>query len=51
VISNEIKYALPHSETKNFSQLFRDIESRIVQTGSPIRSYGVSMTTLEEVVI
>lgn len=43
----ELSYILPHDEVKNFAPLFNDIESSGPQLG--IVSYGVSMTTLEEV--
>lgn len=44
----ELSYILPHDAVKNFAPLFNDIESAMgAQLG--ILSYGVSMTTLEEV--
>lgn len=44
----ELSYVLPHDAVKNFAPLFNDIEG---PTGTQlgILSYGVSMTTLEEV--
>lgn len=44
----ELSYILPHDAVKNFAPLFNDIESS-VGTQLGILSYGVSMTTLEEV--
>lgn len=44
----ELSYILPHDAVKNFAPLFKDVEGPTgVQLG--ILSYGVSMTTLEEV--
>ena len=44
----ELSYILPHDAVKNFAPLFNDVEG---PTGTQlgILSYGVSMTTLEEV--
>jgi hypothetical protein len=49
VIANEVKYALPHSEVGKFPLLFEQFESAIASDSSAIQSYGVSLTTLEEV--
>lgn len=44
----ELSYILPHDAVKNFAPLFNDIEGP-AGTQLGILSYGVSMTTLEEV--
>lgn len=44
----ELSYILPHDAVKNFAPLFNDIEGP-AGTQLGIQSYGVSMTTLEEV--
>ena len=49
VVANEVKYSLPHSEVANFPPLFAEFEEKIAKKLGSIRSYGVSMTTLEEV--
>ncbi|CAG7816037.1 unnamed protein product [Allacma fusca] len=48
VIAHEIKYSLPHSETSKFAGIFAEFEREIAK-GATLNSYGVSMTTLEEV--
>lgn len=48
----ELSYILPHDAVNFFAPLFGDIEAEIVKRGTSrlgICSYGVSMTTLEEV--
>ena len=47
-ISKELKYVLPTSELPNFEKLFQELES-IGKTELGIESYGVSLTTLEDV--
>jgi hypothetical protein len=49
VVANEVKYSLPHSEVDKFPSLFAEFEDHIDKKVGTIRSYGVSMTTLEEV--
>jgi len=49
VVANEVKYSLPHSEVANFPPLFAEFEDHIEKESGTIRSYDVSMTTLEEV--
>ncbi|ODM93723.1 ATP-binding cassette sub-family A member 5 [Orchesella cincta] len=49
VIGKEIKYCLPHSDVNVFAELFSDLETLMAAQDSPFKSYGVSMTTLEEV--
>lgn len=43
----EISYSLPHEKSKLFEALFNDIETKKNQL--EIDSYGVSITTMEEV--
>ena len=43
----EVGYSLPHEKSKQFEALFNDIETKKKQLG--IDSYGVSITTMEEV--
>ena len=43
----EVSYSLPHEKSKQFEALFNDIENKKQQLG--IDSYGVSITTMEEV--
>lgn len=47
----ELSFILPHNSVDNFAQLFAAIEQEIKTKGNRlgISSYGVSMTTLEEV--
>eukprot|EP00043_Microstomoeca_roanoka_P002430 m.38349 g.38349 ORF g.38349 m.38349 type:complete len:1691 (-) comp11480_c1_seq1:2027-7099(-) len=47
--STEVSYALPHSETRRFGALFGQLTTEKQQLG--LRSFGVSMTTLEEVFV
>jgi ATP-binding cassette subfamily A (ABC1) protein 3 len=47
-ISKELKYVLPTSELPNFENLFKELES-IGKSELGIESYGVSLTTLEDV--
>jgi len=49
VVANEVKYSLPHPEVAKFPPLFAEFEDHIEKKSGIIRSYGVSMTTLEEV--
>lgn len=46
---NEIKYPLPYSAVPNFPSLFSDLEKLKNDTTKNIQSYGISMTSLEEV--
>eukprot|EP01084_Bolivina_argentea_P154983 270135_1 len=46
-VGNEIKYQLPFEETDKFAQLFETLDNKKDELG--IGSYGISMTTLEEV--
>jgi len=48
-VANEVKYSLAHAEISKFQLLFAEFEEHIAQSIGGIRSYGVSMTTLEEV--
>lgn len=48
LLAREVKYALPHSEASKFPSLFADLEAEMA-SGESIVSFGVSMTTLEEV--
>jgi len=48
VIGNEVKYGLPHSKVDRFAPMFKAFENEIAST-SAIVSFGVSLTTLEEV--
>jgi ATP-binding cassette subfamily A (ABC1) protein 5 len=47
----EISLILPHNSVSNFASLFNELETEIHQNGNRlhISSYGISMTTLEEV--
>ena len=48
----ELSYSLPQSEMENFSDLFNALDAyktSVSQQSSGINSYGVSMTSLEEV--
>jgi len=49
VIGSEVKYSLPHSQVSKFSSLFAALENTEASNANGIKSYGVSMTTLEEV--
>ena len=46
-VSSEISYQLPTSSSKQFKQFFSDFDENLDNLG--IRSYGVGITTLEEV--
>lgn len=47
---HEVSFILPHEEVHTFAKLFSAIEQAITTKSSlGIESYGVSMTTLEEV--
>ena len=46
-VSNELAMQLPHEQTHKFSDLFKEFDTRMDQL--KISSYGVSVTTLEEV--
>ncbi|XP_071953037.1 phospholipid-transporting ATPase ABCA3-like [Antedon mediterranea] len=46
-IGNELTFILPHEEVAQFEGLFNNMEKRSNDLG--IRSYGVSVTTMEEV--
>lgn len=46
-ISKELKYILPKDEIENFESLFKDLEENKEEYG--IQSFGVSLTTLEDV--
>jgi len=47
----EISFILPHSCVSKFASLFNELEAEIHLNGNKlhISSYGISMTTLEEV--
>ncbi|RWS12308.1 hypothetical protein B4U79_09945 [Dinothrombium tinctorium] len=45
----EVSYMLPHAEVSKFHSLFTKIESFMNSAEAKVRSYGISMTTLEEV--
>lgn len=47
----EISLILPHNSVTKFASLFNELETEIHQNGNRlhISSYGISMTTLEEV--
>ncbi|KAG0417514.1 hypothetical protein HPB47_005542, partial [Ixodes persulcatus] len=47
--STEIAFILPMDSTYNFANLFSAIESAVSEEAMGIKSYGISMTTLEEV--
>ncbi|XP_042143725.1 cholesterol transporter ABCA5 [Ixodes scapularis] len=47
--STEIAFILPMDSTYNFANLFGAIESAVSDEAMGIKSYGISMTTLEEV--
>ncbi|XP_054155382.1 cholesterol transporter ABCA5-like [Oppia nitens] len=47
--TSEVYYILPPSETHLFPQLFEALEQNITQPDGFIQSFGISMTTLEEV--
>jgi ATP-binding cassette subfamily A (ABC1) protein 5 len=49
--ASEVFYILPRNETQHFPELFKALEDSITNKDSIIRSYGISMTTLEEVFI
>ena len=46
-VSSEISYQLPTSSSKQFKQFFQEFDENLDNLG--IRSYGVGITTLEEV--
>ena len=46
-VSSEIAYQLPTSSSKQFKKFFQDFDQNLDTLG--IRSYGVGITTLEEV--
>jgi len=46
-VSSEIAYQLPTSSAPQFKQFFADFDKNLDNLG--IRSYGVGITTLEEV--
>lgn len=46
-VSSEIAYQLPTSSSKQFKQFFNEFDQNLDSLG--IRSYGVGITTLEEV--
>lgn len=46
-VSSEITYQLPSSSSKQFKDFFQEFDQSLAQLG--IRSYGVGITTLEEV--
>jgi ATP-binding cassette subfamily A (ABC1) protein 3 len=45
--AGEISFRLPFSQAKNFPALFRQLDERMAEWG--MESYGISVTTLEEV--
>lgn len=47
--SSEVFYILPPTETQRFPRLFSSLEQTIAKSDGPIKSFGISMTTLEEV--
>ena len=47
-MATEVSYSLPHSEISRFPTLFDTLEEQVLNDG-PIKSFGISMTTLEEV--
>lgn len=47
----ELSFMLPHDSVDNFAPLFSTIEEDIKSKCLNITSYGVSMTTLEEVIL
>lgn len=49
--SNEINYRLPFEESHKFSQLFELLDLLNVERSLGISTYGISVTTLEEVFI
>ena len=46
-VSSEVSYQLPSSSSKQFKQFFQSFDENLDNLG--IRSYGVGITTLEEV--
>ena len=44
---SEVSYSLPHEKSQQFEKLFSEIETKKQKLG--IDSYGVSITTMEEV--
>jgi len=46
-VSSEITYQLPHAASKQFKSFFKEFDQSLDALG--IRSYGVGITTLEEV--
>lgn len=46
-VSSEISYQLPKEESDNFKSFFAEFDENLDALG--IRSYGVGVTTLEEV--
>lgn len=46
-VSSEISYQLPNSSSGQFKEFFKDFDENLKDLG--IRSYGVGITTLEEV--
>lgn len=47
--STELAFILPMDSTYNFASLFGAVEAAIAEGRMGVRSYGISMTTLEEV--
>ncbi|XP_077510985.1 cholesterol transporter ABCA5-like isoform X2 [Amblyomma americanum] len=47
--STELAFILPMDSTYNFASLFAAVEQAIADGAMGVRSYGISMTTLEEV--
>jgi len=46
-VGAELTYILPREATRNFEELFNELESRRDELG--INSFGISVTTMEEV--
>ena len=46
-VSSEVAYQLPKSSSGKFKQFFEEFDANLKELG--IRSYGVGITTLEEV--
>ena len=47
-MATEVSYSLPHSEVARFPALFATLEEQVLKNES-IKSFGICMTTLEEV--
>jgi len=46
-VSSEVTFQIPQSESEKFSRFFTELDENLEELG--IKSYGVGVTTLEEV--